>query len=655
MSEQGPQPAQQQVLAELSRWLVAALRPEPGWQELHLQLRPLRDEVDIRLVEVREGRQQARLGTITAGEGPYDLVRRLQELSVRPGDGTWIEATVVLTQGDQVAASARFNRDREPRPWREGDTPLNATDLVHHLTRYPRRTEAVPGWMSERIAEAGLAVPAADDTAPPPAADPTSPAGDPADLPRPEALDITVDRDGPVLADGQRPGRRRLRLGGSLTLYDVLETVGVPLPFVDDRGTWIVRHGSSRDSGTILAVVEQGPGASSGQTPPVTIHLLSQAVPAQLIGASGRIELYYCSVPGELQVVLDSARLGEVAPPPTPATPPDHEHVRTAIAAYAEEQTPQRKLHVMRQVLGGRLVVDATGSQIPTPGTANPQLRLSTIVTGDGTRALAAFTNNDALVEFRKRGGTTGEVTGVAQSGPQLLELFRRTEELTWFVIDPAGPSCTFGRKEVDFALGAPTARGVKDLLAGTFTQQELLAALSEPELSLYIAQTTTGDRTGPVLLRDRTDGKPVLLAFTSTVEVAAYNPKFGARRLPVGAVLQLVVANRAKALLINPSGPRAVLPLGQVWHALGNPELPPAPPSQAAPDAPGDAPAGGPGPDAEPDLPEGDALGDDAPEGDVPGGDVPGGNAPEGEVPGGHAPDGSAPGDDAPEDPADR
>ncbi len=625
MSEQGPKPTQQELLGGLSRWLITALRPESGWQELHLHLRPLRDEVAIRLVEMREGEQRARLGTLTAGEGPYDLVRQLQESSAEPGEGTWIEASVVLTQGAEPAASARFNRNREPVAWREDEVPLDATDLVHHLTRYPRRPETIPDWMARRIAAAGLTVPAPEsDTGP---GEPATPEPDASDLPRPEALEITIDRDGPVLPGGERPGRRRLRLGGSLTLHDVLETAGVPLPFVDDHGTWIVRHGTSRDSGTILAVVEQGPGASVGRVPGVRVHLLSQAAPAQLIGESGRIELYYCSVPGELQVVLDSARLGEVAPPPTPATPPDHEHVRTAIAAYAEEQTPQRKLHVMRQVLGGRLVVDATGSQIPAPGTPNPQLRLSTIVTGDGTRALAAFTNNAALLEFRKRGGASGEVTGVAQAGPQLLELFRRTEELTWFVIDPAGPSCTFGRKEVDFALANPSARGVKDLLAGTFTQQELLAALSEPEASLYIAQTTTGDRTGPVLLRDRTDGKPVLLAFTSTVEVAAYNPRFGARRLPVGAVLQLVVANRAKALLINPSGPRAVLPLGQVWHALGNPELPPAPPS--APGADGseaadtDA-AAGPGPDTELDVAEDDAPGDDAPRDDLPGDDAP-------------------------------
>jgi len=75
-------------------------------------------------------------------------------------------------------------------------------------------------------------------------------------------------------------------------------------------------------------------------------------------------------------------------------------------------------------------------------------------------------------------------------------------------------------------------------------------------------------------------------------VEVAAYNQKVGVRRLPVGAVFELVLANRAKALVINPGGPRAVLPGAQVWHALGNPDLPPPPPEPAA-GTPDDAPGG--------------------------------------------------------------
>lgn len=592
MTQQSPDPVQQEVLSVLARWMVDSFPAEPGWDELHLQLRPLRDVVSFRVVEVRGEERTARLGRLTPDQPPYTLARRLQDLNAQPEQGTWIEAALTLSASGwpepTFTVTGRFNRDGEPGPWREGEEPLDATDLVHHLTRYPRRADAVPGWMAQRITDAGLAVPGprgAEETTAGAgvAAEPEGAAvasiAEPGERPRPEVLDIVVDRDGPVLADGTRPGRRRLRLGGSLRLLDVLETVGVPLAFIDDRGTWIVRLGESRDEGQILAVVEQGPGASTGAVPEARVHLLTEAQPADLLTEDGRLLLYYCSVPGELEVVLDSARLGEIAPPPAPATPPDNALVRTAVAEFAEDPGPRRMLHVLRQALGGKLVVDATGSELPPPGTPAPELRLTTLTAPDGSRALAAFTSNAALAEFRAKAAPTEErVTGIAQSGVALLETFRKAEELGWFLIDPNGPSCAIGRKEVKLALASPSASAVKDLLAGPHTAQELVTALSEPDTHMFIGHTETDGRSGPVLVRDRADGKPVLLAFTSPVEVAAYNPDFGARRLPAGALLQLVVANRAKAVVINPSGPQGVLPLAQVWHALGNPDLPPAP-----------------------------------------------------------------------------
>ncbi len=595
MTQQPPDPVQQEVLGALARWLVGSLQTEPGWDELHLQLRPLRDEVSFRVVEVRAEGRSGRLGRLTPDQPPHTLTRRLQDLGVRSGAGTWIEAALTITAdgwpSPTLTVTGRFNRDTDPAPWREGDAPLDATDLVHHLTRYPRRAEAVPDWMAARITAAGLAVPSPGD-ADPTAERPTGTDRPAADRPRPEVLDVVVDRDGPVLVDGTRPGRRRLRLGGSLGLRDVLETVGVPLPFVDDRGTWIVRVGESRDEGRVVAVVEQGPGASTGAVPEARIHLLTDDEPADLLDQAGRLPLYYCSAPGDLQVVLDSARLGEVRLPPAPATPPDNEQVREAVAEFVADPGPQRLLHVLRQVLGGRLVVDASGSQVPAPDAARPQLRLRTLTAPDGKRALGAFTSNAALVEFRRKSAGQAEerVTGVAQAGASLLELFQRTEELSWFIVDPGGPTCAIGRKEVDFALAAPSAVAVKNLLAREHTTQELVTALSEPDTALFIAHGEVEGRTGPVLVRDRSDNRPVMLAFTSPVEVAAYNQSFGARRLPASAVLQLVLANRAKALVINPSGPRAIVPSAQVWHALGKPELPPP-----APAAPADPPSSGP------------------------------------------------------------
>lgn len=594
-AEQAPRP-----LAELARWLIRSYPSETGWDELHLFLRPLRDKVHFQAIELRGQERTGKIGQLLPGNPPYEQTRALQDSQVRPGSGTWIEASIIVAATGWPQPTFRvtghFNRDSEPAVWQADDQPLDATDLVHHLTRYPRRAAHVPAWILDRIVAAGLEVPPAaeddDETRP---ADTTTipvvvdiePDHDDdeddvprSDRPRPEALEITVDRDGPVLPDGTRPGRRRYRLGGSLRLTDVLETIGSPLPFLDDQGTWIVRHGLSRDAGRILAVIEQGPGATSGRQPDVTVHLLSSAEPADLLDDEDRLELYFCSVPGELEVVLDSARLGEVSLPPAPAAAPDNSTVREAVKAFAEAPGQPAMFHVLRQMFGGRLVLDATGSQLPEPGEKTPQFKLGTLTLPDGARGLGVYTSNAELLEFRKKSGgdQTAKITGLAQPGTQILRMFHDNPDIEWLVVNPGGPSCPIGKPAVTFALTSPSSATVKNLLGREHSAQEIVTALSAPDTHLFVGQRTTDSgQVGPAMVRDKNDGKPILLSFTSPAEVAAYDPKLGVLRLPVTAVLQLTLANRAKALVIDPGGPRGLISSAQVWHMLGNPELPPA------------------------------------------------------------------------------
>lgn len=592
-AEQAPRP-----LAELARWLIRSYPSETGWDELHLFLRPLRDTVHFQAIEVRGAERTGKIGQLLPGNPPYEQTRALQDSQVQPGAGTWIEASIVVAASGWPQPTFRvtghFNRDSEPALWQADDQPLDATDLVHHLTRYPRQAAHVPAWVLDRITAAGLEVPSAveDDDQTPPATPTTIPVVvdiEPdddeddvprSDRPRPEALEITVDRDGPALPDGTRPGRRRYRLGGSLRLIDVLETIGSPLPFLDDQGTWIVRHGLSRDAGRILAVVEQGPGASSGRQPEVTVHLLSSAEPVDLLDDADRLELYFCSVPGDLEVVLDSARLGEVSLPPEPAVAPDNATVREAVKAFAETPGQPAMFHVLRQMFGGRLVLDATGSQLPEPGEKSPQFKLGTLTLPDGARGLGVYTSNAELLEFRKKsaGEQPGKITGLAQPGSQILRMFLDNPDIEWLVVNPGGPSCPIGKPAVKFALSSPSSTAVKDLLAREHSTQEIVTALSAADAHLFLGQRTTDSgQVGPAMVRDKSDGKPILLSFTSPAEVAAYDPALGVLRLPVAAVLQLALANRAKALVIDPGGPRGLISSAQVWHMLGNPDLPPA------------------------------------------------------------------------------
>ncbi|MFC4553849.1 SseB family protein [Georgenia faecalis] len=636
MSEQ-PTGRATEIVRSLVEWMLRGARAEPGWDEMHLELRPLRDVVRVRVTEVRGRSSQARTAELPPDADAYSDARELQEISARPGLGTWISATVSARASGwpepTIAASATLNMNEEPPTWGPGEHVLEAEDLVHLLTRHPRRAEHVPAWMAERVTAAGLSLPAvAGATAEPTAAPSVAPASPAATAPaatasgpavgsapaspapastpgptatpgpaapaetstnpplptprprerRPGAILVVVDRDGIPTEDGSRPQRRRLRLGASLSLTDVLETVGTPLPFADGRGTWAVRYGTSPDDGAVLAVVEQGPGALQGGLESVHVHLVHDVPPVDLLTDDDELPLYYCSVPGPVEDVLAAARRGITTPPRPARRPPDNPVLRAAVAAYAEEPGRDRMLHVLRQALGGQIVLDATGSTLPGPDGGPSSMRLTTITTPDGSRALGAFTSNAALTTFRRKlheksgEGMPPEILGLAQSAPTVLELFRSNDDLTWLVVDPAGPACTLGKSEVNYALSAPSSLAVKDLLAREHTLQELFDTLREGDAHLFLAEKTQGDRPGPVFAKRQGDGAPAMVAFTSPAEVAAFGADLRSRRFPVQWLLQFFLRSGVAQVHINPSGPSAALSVAQVRHFLGNPSATP-------------------------------------------------------------------------------
>src|SRR5690606_7343441 len=130
----------------------------------------------IRITEVRGRGSQSRTGELDPKLDAYSDARELQELGAIPGAGTWISATIVASATEwpepRVAVTATFNPDAEPESWGPADASLDAEDLVHLLTRHPRRSELVPDWVRERITAAGLSVPLAvgETAAPPPSA-----------------------------------------------------------------------------------------------------------------------------------------------------------------------------------------------------------------------------------------------------------------------------------------------------------------------------------------------------------------------------------------------------------------------------------------------------------------------------------------------------
>lgn len=671
-----PQPTQRQreLISALATWAVRVSRAEPEWRAVHLELRPIRDEVRVRITVERttaENRREtyARTTVLETTDEAYALARELHDSYVRPGTGTWLTATVTVTATGwpepTLSVTARMNNDAEPSPWSPGEPALGAADLVQILTRHPRRHSAVPAWVHQRVAAAGMVLPeapeapaadpdaggsesrpananggeaapstpdsrqahprstdspspaattgAVDDAARPagPSGDDASSAGDgaaaeaggpsptgdgagdadpapspssPSPGPRPDALNLLVRYDS--LSASAEP--RRLRLGASLGLSEVIEVIGVPVPFADDRGTWVVRRGETASDGPVIAVVAQGPGASAGQVPGVEVHLLSEAGPLDLLDAEGALPLYFCSTPGTVADVIAGARQGRSVPPPIPRTPRENAALRQALEAHAADPTPKHRLDVLRQALGGTLVLDATGSQTATHAEGGKlnvaNLRLPTLTGPKDMRAIGAFTSHAALLAFRKdlrrRAEEAGEeipeavaddkVIGVWQASAAVLAFAAKQENITHLLLDPPSPSHALGAPEFKLALAAPSNQAVKNLLLREHTQQELYDALRAPEARLFIGtQRAEGEQRVPVTI---TEDEEIMLAFTSPAEVAAWDTGLLIGQLSAAGALRHVLTRPIAGLRLDPCGPSLTLTRSQVWHLLGQP-----------------------------------------------------------------------------------
>ncbi|MFH5824831.1 SseB family protein [Georgenia sp. AZ-5] len=387
----------------------------------------------------------------------------------------------------------------------------------------------------------------------------------------PATIAVRVDRDAVPLDDGRRPWRRRVDVPGGTSLKDLLAQLGLPLEFTDGHGVWtVVRGTSGADDGVhILAVVAQtrGEGGRTG----CEVHLISGVAPALLADEDGELDLYYRSTPGPVAGVVAAARRGEAYTRPPPNVPEDNAAVHAALTAYGQEQSSANALNVLRQALGGQLVLDATGSSFDDDAHPGGQrLVINFIRAPDGSRALPAFTHHHELVRFREE--DDGGPLSIVQPADRVLAFFVSDPETRWLYINPAGPPLGIRRDQVLFALQAGHNVAVKNALARLdLTRQDLFDALRADDGVLFVGDRGRGGALRALELT-APGGRPALPAFTSAVEAAAWDQSMRFRRMSVGAVLELLLERGSDSLLINPGGPSASLSAVQVRHILGRP-----------------------------------------------------------------------------------
>lgn len=245
----------------------------------------------------------------------------------------------------------------------------------------------------------------------------------------------------------------------------------------------------------------------------------------------------------------------------------DNAIVRRAVASFAAQPNQKAALEVLRSCMFGDLLLDTTGSDVPTAAGFPPGSRLQ-IRRGtgpDGKGALFAFTRNEEIARLYPPGTPTMSMVNPATG---VLE-FAKSQQDAWLYIDPVGPTCALSAAEIDFALRNPSNEDLKsatvDLAAGRVDRQALVDLLKRDGPLLLAVDETSVPGTARFRTTAMPDGSPGLLAFTSAPEIVAYNPKDAVLKATTYEVIARARNDGYTGLVINPSGPYFLVTLAEL------------------------------------------------------------------------------------------
>lgn len=232
---------------------------------------------------------------------------------------------------------------------------------------------------------------------------------------------------------------------------------------------------------------------------------------------------------------------------PEPSPGVDNSLVADAVEAFSRQPSAQSAINVARQVLGTDLLLDFSADQ-GRPGISVVDVR--------GVPSVLAFTSQAQLVAFRHTAKGGGEATSLVQAGEELLRFIANHQEIGALQINPGGPTCVLGQREVAFVLGSLANRELKLAATASDPIGMALQALRHPDAAVLLADRPGDEgRTGPLVLAGP-GGRVVLPVFSSGAEVAAYDPSLKFTRVSADWVLGGVLKAADRDLVVNPAGP---------------------------------------------------------------------------------------------------
>ncbi|MDO4916433.1 MAG: SseB family protein [Rothia sp. (in: high G+C Gram-positive bacteria)] len=139
-----------EALENIGSWLLGTVKAEPGWNELVLDIKPLSDQIFVRITESRDEKDYVgSIGPLKKDSAVIEDIANLQHAAYDEQEGTWFTATVVVAAKNwphpDYEIGAAYNRQDEPQDW-DGEGRLTARELRAHLAEFPREDNQIPAW-----------------------------------------------------------------------------------------------------------------------------------------------------------------------------------------------------------------------------------------------------------------------------------------------------------------------------------------------------------------------------------------------------------------------------------------------------------------------------------------------------------------------------
>lgn len=253
-----------------------------------------------------------------------------------------------------------------------------------------------------------------------------------------------------------------------------------------------------------------------------------------------------------------------------------HPVARSAIERFVAAPDNAGMLEVIRQCMGGSLLLDVTASDlVPGPDGAavgpESQLRVQTLGEQDGTRSLAAYTSAaEAQAMFDRHHPEGGRPVLLRESAVKVLQMVVDDPQYDHLVVDPARQGCRIGRPQLEWAMGAPHNDAVKAALISN-NMSQVLAGLLAPEAVLLLGARVQEGRAVPVYAKPQEEGaRPdTLMLFTSAAEIAVLDTHLEVRSAPAREALRFALDAGAGKICLNAHAPVATLTAEQVRELL--------------------------------------------------------------------------------------